>query len=186
VPARHGTTIGTQNPVLILLREASLLNLTMNWIWLMVIIWCNWHLGKILPHNWVPYDVFSAKIICNWKEQVPGGISPEWQLRLSYETEGEGQKLSWVTILLTLRNGRGRIVVSRLFWPYEAEKKAQNLSWVTYVDPMKLRRGTWFEPLLSVAVSKNSRRVSVDHYSRLLNLSVYRSPETQIVTSTDE
>jgi hypothetical protein len=28
--------------------------------------------GKILPHNWVPYDVFSAR-----KEQVPGGISPE-------------------------------------------------------------------------------------------------------------
>jgi hypothetical protein len=94
---------------------------------------------------------------------VPGGISPEWQLRWPYETEGERQKLSWVTILLTLRNRGGRIATSRLCWPYEAEGKAQNLSWVTYADPMKLRRGTWFEPLLSMAVSKNSHGVRVGH-----------------------
>ncbi len=64
MPARHRTAIGTQNPVLILLREASLLDLTNGSV---IGTW-----GEILPHNWVPYDVFSAR-----KEQVPGGISPE-------------------------------------------------------------------------------------------------------------
>ncbi len=84
------------------------------------------------------------------------GICPEWQLRWPYETEGERQKLSWVKILLTLRNRGGPIAASRLCWPYEAEGKAQNLSWMTYAHPRKLRGGTWFEPLLSMAVSKNS------------------------------
>jgi len=42
---------------------------------------------------------------------------------------------------------------------YAIEKsrcRAESLLSDNYVDPMKLRGGTWFEPLLSMAVSKNN------------------------------
>jgi hypothetical protein len=80
-----------------------------------------------------------------------GRSSPEWQFCWPYETEGEGQKLSWVTILLTPRN-RGRMAASLfewpLCWPYEAEGKTQNLSWVTTM-PTLWSWGENTEPLLS-------------------------------------
>jgi hypothetical protein len=78
-----------------------------------------------------------------------------------YETEGEGQKLSWVTILLTLWNwgGRAEALLSdnsvdpmklrgkgrsspewQFCWPQETEGKWQHLSLSDhYVDPMKPR-----------------------------------------------
>jgi len=87
------------------------------------------------------YDVFGARVICNWKEQlnpeelrVQGGISPEWQVCWPYETEGEGQKLSWVTILLTLWNWGGRaqaLLSDNSVDPMKLRGEGHKLSWVT-------------------------------------------------------
>jgi hypothetical protein len=97
VPARHDRTIGTQNPVLILLREASLLNLNMNWIWLMVIIWCNWHMGKD----------FATQLGTLWCFQC--------QNHMQLKRASAGWNLSWVTITLTPWNWRGALGLNHCF-----------------------------------------------------------------------